>query len=80
LAMLTPIKKFVFFGPETPKVFGQNRENTRIFYSQWLCSPCLSVLNHRVSVCRDNLCLKNISVEDVYNAIMQDCGIPVPLA
>ena len=77
LAMLTPIKKFIFFGPETPEVFGQNRENTRVFYSRWPCSPCLSVLNHRVSVCRDNLCLKNISVEEVYNAIMKDCGIPV---
>lgn len=69
LAMLTPIQKFVFFGPETPQVFGPLGGNTHIFYSRWPCSPCLSVLAHRHTSCRDNVCLKAIEPDDVINVI-----------
>lgn len=71
LAMLTPIKKFIIFGPESPQVFGPLGKNNHIFYSGWPCSPCLSVLNHRSSLCRDNLCLKAIKADGVSRAILQ---------
>lgn len=71
LAMLTPIKKFVLFGPESPQVFGPLGDNNYILYTNWLCSPCLSVLNHRDSACLDNKCLKNIRPEKVY-ALFKD--------
>jgi len=66
LASLTSIRKIVFFGPESPQVFSPLDNNTEIFYSGLLCSPCFSVLNHRQSKCRDNKCLKAISPEMVY--------------
>jgi len=69
LAMLTPIKKFIMFGPESPQVFGPLDNNNWIFYSAWPCSPCLSALNHRASSCRDNNCLKDITPERVYRSI-----------
>lgn len=69
MAMLTPVKKVVFFGPETPQVFGPLGTNTHVFYSQWPCSPCLSVYNHRNSACRDNRCLKAIAPQHVINVI-----------
>ena len=69
LAMLTSIKKFVIFGPESPQVFAPLGINNFVIYSGWPCSPCLSVLNHRKSACRDNKCLKNINPDDIYALI-----------
>ncbi|MGA2774751.1 MAG: glycosyltransferase family 9 protein [Candidatus Omnitrophota bacterium] len=71
LAMLTVIKKFILFGPESPQVFGPIGKNSRIIYSNWPCSPCLSAQNHRNSDCSDNKCLKTIKPETVYNAIVE---------
>lgn len=71
LAMLSSIKKFIIFGPESPQVFGPLGENNYIIYSNWPCSPCLSVFNHRKSACKDNKCLKNIKPCDVYELISQ---------
>lgn len=70
LAMLTDIKKIVIFGPESPRVFAPLGHNTRIVYSNWPCSPCLSALNHRDSNCIDNKCLKAIKPEEVFSLIM----------
>lgn len=69
LAMLTPIRKFIIFGPESPRVFGPLAEHTHVLYSEWPCSPCLSVLNHRNSACKDNMCLRAISPEQAYGVI-----------
>lgn len=69
LAMLTPIKKIVLFGPETPQVFGPLTANVEVIYSHWPCSPCLSAMNHRNSACRDNQCLKAIQVPRVVEAL-----------
>lgn len=71
LAMLAPIKKFIIFGPESPQVFGPLGESNCIIYSDWPCSPCLSVLNHRNSVCSDNKCLKVIKPEGVYELVIK---------
>ncbi|MGE0268521.1 MAG: glycosyltransferase family 9 protein [Candidatus Omnitrophota bacterium] len=69
LAALTKVRQFVLFGPETPKIFAPLGERITIFYSGIPCSPCLSVFNHRNSACRDNLCLKDISPEQVYDSV-----------
>jgi ADP-heptose:LPS heptosyltransferase len=78
LAMLTPIKEFVIFGPESPQVFGPLTENNYTIYSRWPCSPCLSVLNHRNSACKNNQCLKCIKPEDVYNFILSNTKLGKP--
>jgi ADP-heptose:LPS heptosyltransferase len=66
---MTGIQTFVFFGPETPKLYAPLGENSHIFYSDFSCSPCVSVSNHRKSPCRDNRCLKVIEAKDVYITI-----------
>ena len=66
---MTDIQTFVFFGPETPKLYGPLGANSQIFYANFSCSPCVSVYNHRQSPCQDNQCLKSISVQDVYEEI-----------
>jgi lipopolysaccharide heptosyltransferase II len=63
---LTPIPTIVFFGPETPALYGPLDHKTVVFHSPLSCSPCLSAYNHRNSPCDgDNVCLTSISVEQV---------------
>ncbi len=66
-AALTPIASMVFFGPETPLLYGPVDDKAVVFHTELPCSPCLTAYNHRNSPCDgDNLCLKSISVEQVY--------------
>lgn len=69
LASLTPIKKFILFGPEYPQVYSPLGENTWIIYSDLPCSPCFLAFNHRNSTCKDNKCLKTIKPDDVFNLL-----------
>ena len=65
-AALTPIPSLIFFGPETPQLYGSLSSNAHYFYSSLSCSPCLTAYNHRLSPCDgDNQCLKQITPERV---------------
>lgn len=68
LASLTFINTIILFGPETPVLYAPLSTNKVIFYANFTCSPCVSAYNHRNSLCKDNKCLKVISVEDIYVA------------
>jgi len=61
---ITPLRTFVLFGPETPKLYGSLGNSTPL-YAGLACSPCVSAANHRKTPCTDNVCLQAISVEDV---------------
>lgn len=71
-ASLTPIKNFVFFGPETPLLYGPLGEQAFPLFANYSCSPCLSAFNHRNTVCRDPQCVKGIPVQDVYKQITRE--------
>lgn len=65
-ALLTPIRSIIFFGPETPMLYGTAPEKADMFFLGLPCSPCLTAFNHRNSPCDgDNRCLKEISPEAV---------------
>lgn len=65
-AALTPIPSLVFFGPETPLLYGSLAKNSHSFFLSLPCSPCLTAYNHRASPCDgDNQCLKQITPEQV---------------
>ena len=66
---ITNLKTYVIFGPETPKLYGSLGNSTAI-YAGLACSPCVSASNHRKTPCSDNVCLKVISVEQVYDTIL----------
>lgn len=70
-APLTSIHVIAFYGPETHKLYGPIGKNISIINSEFVCSPCLSAFNHRKTSCNDNLCLKTISVEDIYNLVKE---------
>lgn len=68
---VTSMPSFVFFGPETPKLYGSLGKTTPI-YAGLACSPCVSASNHRKSACNDNVCMQVLSVESVYS-ILEPC-------
>lgn len=65
---LTDINTIVLFGPETPVLYGPLSEKAKVLYLSLPCSPCFNVYNNRLSPCRDNVCLKRITVEQVMEA------------
>jgi ADP-heptose:LPS heptosyltransferase len=67
-AAVTDLPTFVIFGPETPALYGSLGNFTPI-YARLSCSPCVSAHNHRKTVCDDNQCVKQISVEYVENVL-----------
>ncbi|MFH1504113.1 MAG: glycosyltransferase family 9 protein [Candidatus Omnitrophota bacterium] len=66
LACLTNIHIITLFGPESPLLYGPLTDNKKVFYKKFACSPCLSAYNHRSSVCKDNKCMRAITVDEVY--------------
>ena len=66
---MTGIRTFVFFGPETPGIFGPLGEKAHVFYKGMACSPCVSVFNQKHSPCKDNKCLKMILPSEVYEKV-----------
>ena len=75
-AALTPIKNFVFFGPETPSLYAPLGTQTFPIFANYSCSPCLSAFNHRNTPCTDPQCIKHIPVDEVYARIMQQLYPP----
>jgi ADP-heptose:LPS heptosyltransferase len=71
---VTPLKTFVLFGPETPKLYGSLGNSTPI-YAGLACSPCVSAGNHRKTPCKDNVCLQVLTVDDVYQTIKPELGL-----
>lgn len=69
-ASITSMPTIVLFGPETPRLYG-SLGNSRPIYAGLACSPCVSAANHRKTACRDNICLQVISVEMVFDQVLQ---------
>jgi ADP-heptose:LPS heptosyltransferase len=70
-ASLTPVHAIVLFGPETPQLFGSLAPASTIIWKDLACSPCVSVFNHRLSPCRNNVCMQAITVDEVFTAVEQ---------
>lgn len=65
-AAMTPIPTIIFYGPETPVLYGPLSPNSYNFHVPLSCSPCLTAYNHRNSPCDgNNVCLKSISPQQV---------------
>jgi ADP-heptose:LPS heptosyltransferase len=63
---VTPIDVITIFGPETPAVFGARTPRSHVLWSGIACSPCVNAFNDRQSACTDNVCMQNITVEEVF--------------
>jgi ADP-heptose:LPS heptosyltransferase len=65
-AALTDIDTVVLFGPETPLLFAARGPRTHVIWAGIACSPCINALNNRQTACRDNVCMKSITVGEVF--------------
>src|SRR6478736_4793500 len=68
-ASMTPIHVVTLFGPETPALFAARSPNAIALWAGIACSPCVNAYNNRRSVCRNNLCMQAITVNDVFKEI-----------
>ena len=68
-AALTAIQVVTLFGPESPRLFAARSPRTRVLYAGVACSPCINAFNNRQSSCRNNLCMQEISVREVFEAV-----------
>ncbi|MDP3301758.1 MAG: glycosyltransferase family 9 protein [Sulfuricurvum sp.] len=70
-AAVTDLPTFVFFGPETPALYGSLGNFTPL-YANLACSPCVSAANHRKTACDDNQCVKVIMPDYVYSVLSNE--------
>jgi ADP-heptose:LPS heptosyltransferase len=68
-ASLIRLPTVVLFGPETPRLYAPLGEHAVVISAGLACSPCLNVFNHRLSPCRDNVCMQRIGVDEVLAAV-----------
>jgi ADP-heptose:LPS heptosyltransferase len=68
-ATMTPIDVVVLFGPETPLLFGAPSPRNHAIWAGLACSPCVNALNNRQTACRDNVCMKTITVDQVFETV-----------
>jgi ADP-heptose:LPS heptosyltransferase len=64
-ASITKTKTIALFSTDTPFIYGPIGKAI-ILYEFFQCSPCISALNHKNSKCSNNLCLKAINPEKVF--------------
>lgn len=67
-ASLTDLPVITLFGPETPALYGALGKNKRAISAGLACSPCVSSYNHRATACNDNVCMRTITVDEVFAA------------
>lgn len=68
-ATLTPIHVVTLFGPETPALFAAPPPRNLPLWAGIACSPCVNAYNDRQSTCRDNKCMQQITVNQVFDEV-----------
>jgi ADP-heptose:LPS heptosyltransferase len=68
-AALTGIDVVALFGPETPLLFSAPGPRYHSIWAGLACSPCINAFNNRQTACRDNVCMKSITVEEVFETV-----------
>ena len=68
-AAVTPVHVITLFGPETPALFAARTPRHQAIWAGLACSPCVNAYNNRQSCCQDNVCMKQITVEQVFKEV-----------
>jgi len=68
-AALTTIDVVALFGPETPLLFSAPGPRNHSLWAGIACSPCINAFNNRQTACRDNVCMKSITVDQVFETV-----------
>lgn len=73
MAALTPTPIVSIFGPETPRLYAPLSPRNLSLWAGLACSPCLTAFNHRKSPCQRNVCMEQITVDEVCDAVRRQC-------
>lgn len=68
-ASLTPINVVTLFGPETPSLFAARTPRSTVLYANVVCSPCVNAYNNRQSACKNNICMQQITVDQLFDTV-----------
>ena len=68
-AALTPVSVVTLFGPETPSLFASRTPRNTSIWKGIACSPCVNAYNNRQSPCLNNVCMLQIGIEEVFDAV-----------
>ena len=68
-ASLTSIHVITLFGPETPALFAARTPRNVAIWAGISCSPCVNANNNRQSPCLNNLCMQQITVDQVFGEV-----------
>jgi ADP-heptose:LPS heptosyltransferase len=70
-ASMTSVDAVTLFGPETPALFAARSANSTPLWAGLACSPCVNAYNNRQTVCRNNLCMQAITVDQVFDTVVK---------
>ena len=70
-ATLTPLDVVTLFGPEYPGLFAARSPRNRVQWAGVPCSPCVNAYNNRTSPCRNNVCMQQITVDQVFATVVE---------
>ncbi|MBA4146762.1 MAG: glycosyltransferase family 9 protein [Verrucomicrobia bacterium] len=68
-AALTAIQVVTLFGPETPRLFAAPTPRNTPVWAGIACSPCVNAYNNRQTRCTNNLCMQQITVDQVFEEV-----------
>jgi len=68
-AALTTVDVVALFGPETPLLFRAPGPRNHALWAGIACSPCINAFNNRQTACRDNVCMKTLTVGQVFDVV-----------
>lgn len=73
LALLYRVPTIVFFGPETSRLYGPLAEEpwVKVFEKDLYCVPCLNVFTKKYTNCKNNECLRQITVKEVFDSAQE---------
>jgi ADP-heptose:LPS heptosyltransferase len=71
-ASMAPIDVVTLFGPESPAVFGSLSPRSHILWAGVSCSPCVNAFNQRATMCRNNICMRRITVDEVFDTVCRE--------
>ncbi|MFH1847087.1 MAG: glycosyltransferase family 9 protein [Candidatus Omnitrophota bacterium] len=64
-AMNTPV--IGLYGPNTPFLYGPRSQRSVAVYKKLECSPCITNFNAKQTFCKDPVCMKEITVQEVFD-------------
>jgi len=71
LAAAMGTRVLALYGPNTPLKWGPYGSQHRVIYKALSCSPCTKQYLGQVSTCENNICMQQITVEEVVETAMR---------